>query len=401
MSVQMRKALGLNDSQKVFKSIWEANNIPTLSKQFGKVTTNRQAAFSDADVKENFKGFASKHLKETLERNRSGKMHTKAAMDESAVSAATPLVFDPDFISILRDEAPLTERVPQEGQQGFSAEYARIDSRDSAIGFTAESDILDLTNNNKAGIGFSRGSTEMEIWVDLVEISDFAAAGSEFHFDVRDTTLGERVANAAQAKERAMLYGDNSVGSGTGDLLDANAYDGFATVISDNAGADNDVDKTTTDIGGTEGFVKDIKAEIKTMVQSNKRVNKSDLEIWTSHTAFDVLENEQEVSRRYDGDTNSVDYGFEKISISGVDVFPSHNVTEHDDNSGGTGAKVGSEGDVFIMNRREMRDRALMPFSTVPLGRLGFGELVALGEFSAPILRGNGNLSRYLKNYQI
>jgi hypothetical protein len=397
----MQKALGLNDHQKVFKEIWEANNIPTLNKGFGKITTNRQAAFADEDVRENFKGFASNHLKETLERQRSGEMHQKAAMDEPAVSGATPLVFDPDFISILREEAPLMERVPQEGQQGFSAEYIRIDSRDDAIGFTSESDILDLTNNNKAGIGFKRGSTDMEIWVDLVEISDFAAAGSDFFFDVRDTTLGERVANASQAKERAMLYGDPSVGSGTGDLLDANAYEGFATVISDDAGANNDVDKSTTDIGGTDGFVKDIKAEIKDMVQSNKRVNKSDLEIWTSHTAFDHLENEAEVKRRVSADANSVDYGFETFRISGVDTFASHNVTEHDDNSGGSGAKVGSEGDVFIMNRREMRDRALMPMSTVPLARLGFGELVAMGEFSAPILRGNGHLSRYLKNYQI
>lgn len=397
MNVQTQKALGLNDKEAVFNSVWEANSLPTVKRPYGKITVNRQRAFADEEVRENFKGFASKHLSETLERSRTGEMHEKAAMDETAVSGATPLVFDPDFIQLLREEAPLTERVPQEGQQGFSAEYIRIDQRDNPIGFTGESDILDLTDNSKAGIGFSRGSTDMEIWVDLVEISDFAAAGSEFFFDVRDTTLGERVAEAAQAKERAMLYGDSSLATTTGDFGDSNAYDGFATTISDDAGANNDVAKSTTDISGTDGFVKDIKAEIKVMLQSEDRVNKSDLEIWTSHTAFDVLENEAEVKRMHNTNENSIDFGFETFRISGVPVFASHNVTEHDDN----GNLKGSEGDVFIMNRREMRDRALMPLSTVPLARLGFGELVAMGEFSAPILRGKGHLSRYLKDYQI
>lgn len=395
MNVQAQKALGLNDKEQTFRSIWKANNIPTIKKPYGTVTVNRQRAFADEEVRENFKGFASKHIGETLRQSRTGEMHEKAAMDESAVNAATPLVFDPDFISLIKEEAPLVERVPQEGQQGFSAEYVRIDSRDSAIGFTSESDILDLTNNNKAGIGFTRGSTDMEIWVDLVEISDFAAAGSEFFFDVRDTTLGERVANAMQAKEKAMLYGNynDSADSGTGGFNDANAYDGFAEIIRD---AGNEVDKSSTDISGTDGLVKDIKAEIKTMLQSTDRVNKSDLEIWTSHTLFDTLENEAEVKRVVNNNENSIDFGYETFRVSGVNVYASHNVDQHTDST-----SAGDEGDVFIMNRREMRDRALMPLSTVPLARLGFGELVAMGEFSAPIMRGAGNLSRYLKAYNI
>lgn len=394
MSVQMQKALGLTDHSKVFEEVWERHGIPTINKDYGKITTNRQAAFSDPEVREDFKGFAAKHLNETLERSRNGNMNTKASMDETAVSAATPLVYDPDFLGILKDEAPLVERVPEEGQDGFSANYIRIDSRDSAIGFTGETDILDLTNNNKAGIGFTRGQTDMEIWVDLVEISDFAAAGSEFFFDVRDTTLGERVANHAQAKERALLYGDNSQATGTGDIGDGDAYDGFGTIL-DAAGQSKN--KASTDISGTDGLLKDIKAEIKSLVQSNKAVNKSDLEIWTSHTLFDHLENEAEVKRVFNDNESSIDYGFESIRISGVDVFPSHNVENHTDGA----YSPGDEGDVFIMNRREMRFRSLMPLSTVPLARLGFGELVAMGEFGAPILRGNGNLSQYLKAYNI
>jgi len=394
MSVQMQKALGLTDKQKAFKSIWEANNFPTLNKGFGKMTTNRQSAMADAEVRESFNGYAAKHINEVRKQAVNGQ--TKAAMDEPAVDQATPLVFDPQFTAILKQEAPLVERTPQEGQQGFSAEYIRIDQRDSAIGFTTETDILDLTDNNKSGIGFSRGSTDMEIWVDLVEISDFAAAGSEFFFDVRDTTLGERVANHAQAKERAMLYGsyNNTGPTSTGDFLDSNAYDGFAEIIRD---AGEEVDKTSTDISGTDGLVKDIKSEIKDMVQSDRRINKSDLEIWTSYTLGDVLENEAEVKRVHNTDANSVDFGFDNFRVSGVPVFESHNVTEHTDD----GNNIGDEGDVFIMNRRSMRDRALMPLSTVPLARLGFGELVAMGEFSAPILRGNGNLSRRLSGYQI
>lgn len=415
----------VNDPDAVYNQTWGAANFPQLKRNNGvKVTPVRQEVLADEIVQDQFEHFWARRMalladelapedtrekftpfiegmKSLEERKREEHGIETRAMDDGVLSGTggttiVPLVFDPEILAILKQEAPFVEWLPEEGQQGFAAVFNRIDSRDSAIGFTTESDVMNLTDNTASDIGFTRDDVDMEIWADLVQISDFSAMASEHYMNVRDTTLGERVANHAQAKARAVLYGGyNDTGpTSTGDFLDSDAYDGLAEIIRD---AGNETSKTSTDISGTDGLLKDIKSEIKDLLQGSNNVNKSDLTVWTSHTVFDHLENELGVHRTIVDDPNSVNFGFERIQISQVDVFATHNIDQHTDD----GNNIGSEGDVFIINRREARFRSLMPLSTVPLGRRGFSDEVAMGEFGAPIMRGGGNLSKYLSDYQV
>lgn len=400
--MQVQKLLGVSDHNRAYENVWEANGFPTINRGVGDVTISRQGALRDEEVRDDFTGFAKNHINKALERAKNGEIESKA-MDEGAISDVTPLVFDPEFLAILKDNAPLVERVPEEGQNGFDAHYIRIDSRDDPIGFVSENESLDLTGEDRSGVGFERGTTPMKIWVDLVEISEFAAAASEFFFDVRETTLGERVAEHGQTKEVNMLYGDPDQGGDDGGAGDSEAYEGFAKIIED---AGNLVDKSTFDPEGAEAdddepFATDIKAEIADMVQSENNVVPGDLELWVSHTMFDTLENEMDVKSRVGRNENGVNFGFEFITIKGIEIFPSHSIDEHTFDADEGDYEPGDPGDVFIMNRREMRFRSLMPLSTIPLARFGFGEIVAMGEFGAPILRGEGNLCRYLQAYDI
>jgi hypothetical protein len=129
------------------------------------------------------------------------------------------------------------------------------------------------------------------------------------------------------------------------------------------------------------------------------QLNKGDLEIWTSHTLFDELENELQVRAYLDQNQASANYGFEVIYISGIPVIASHNVDRH---TWGAGAYTpGDEGDVFIMNKRANAFASLAPLFTVPLGRTGLGDQMAMGEYGTYIDRGNGQLSKYLQAYNI
>ncbi len=408
--------LGLDTPEQAFQRSW-APYMPTVQRsRQGTITalSRQEMVRRNRDAFErNFSGFAASQLGAQvaakdgrLEKFLGGlPSHQKAIVTGSGIGNAgsiggntangvVPLVFDPDILRILKDEAPILELVPEVGQQGFKAVVNRIDERGEEIGFISEADSLDLSDNTESDDTYEQIEVDMEIWVDKAIIGDFARVGGQHYFDVRDTALGERIAQHAQAKERNVLYGDPSIGSTTGSFGDAEGYDGFAEIITD---AGNMVDKSAVSLSGTDALLKDIKAEIKTMLQSVYAVSKGDLWLATSHTLFDELENELEVRRRINDDKSSAIFGFEEIRISGVPIIASHNVRTHTDDS----EDRGDEGDVFIMNRREAQFRSLMPLSTVPLARVGLAEQVAMAEFGAPILRGAGKLSRYLKAYPI
>lgn len=412
---QLMRVLGVDNAEQAYNRTWGAMKVPSIVRGVeGRVTMARQEMVRrNRDAFEaNFKGFAPALLGAQIAEQKgylqdftkSLPGHLKAAVEGAGIGNAgsiggnvangvVPLVFDPDIVRILKDEAPLLERIPEVGQQGFKAVVNRIDARGAALGFRSESDALDLSAESENDDTFEQIEVDMEIWLDKVVTSDFAQAGGQHYFDIRDTQLGERVAQHAQDKERNVLYGDPSIATTSGSFGDAEGYDGFAEIITD---AGNNVDKSGVDLSGSDALLKDIKAEIKTMLQGANAISKSDLEIWTSHTLFDELENELEVRRRINDNAQSALFGFETIHISGVPVLASHNVTEHTDTSA-----RGDEGDVFIMNRREFQFRSLMPLSTVPLARVGLAEQAAMAEFGAPVLRGAGNLCRYLEAYAI
>lgn len=391
--------LGINSPEQAYNDFWKAHGFPEINRANGaiKVTPSVQSMFQSPENREAASGFwkvkqlgldPENYAKAQRGELKESDLESKA-VDSSVAETPTPLVFDPEILEILKDEAPLVARLPEEGQQGYKAVYNRIDERDDPIGFVDESTSLDLTNQSK-DFSIERGETDMEIWVDAVEVSEFSDRASAHYMNLRDTALGARTAEHAQAKEKAILYADPSQDTGTGGIGDENAYDGLAQVYSETS-------KSSTDVSGTKGLLKDVKAEIKDLLQGPYAVSKSDLEIWTSHTVFDHLENEADIGTRREEGDQTVNYGMESIRVSQVPVFASHNVDEHDDD----GFEPGTEGDVFIVNTRSTRYRSLMPLSTVPLGTAGFGSRVAMGEFGALIERSDGNFGKYLSDYQV
>lgn len=323
------------------------------------------------------------------------------AVDSTIAETPTPLVFDPEILELYKSNAPFVAVVPEEGQQGYKAVFNKIDSRDDPMGFVDEGTSLDLISNSSE-FSMDRDEQAMKIFVDAVRVSEFSDRASAHYMDLADTALGTRVAEHAQHKEKSFLYADPTAGGATpltdGSPYDANAYSGLEKIFGD---AGNKVDKATTDIGGTDGLLRDIKAEIKDLMQGPYNINKSDLMVVTSHTLFDQLENELEVKARYNDETSSVDFGIDTIRVSQVPVMATHNVDEHTFDDGSNSYTVGSEGDAFIVNLRALRFRSLMPLSTIPLAKQGWSDQMGLGEFGALIERSGGNFGKMLADYAI
>lgn len=445
MKSQIKKiVMGNKTSEELFKTFWIDNGFKGVKADNGQTITvpvQRLLHQDNKEVLKQYKGMARKAL-------------TKQ-MTSSEVESHVPLVFDPEILAILKQNAPFKEAIATEGQQGYKAVYQRIDSRDDPIGFTSESEVVDLSGTSGKNIGFAKKETDMTIYVDLVDISDFTQSAAEHYMNVEDTVLGERLALYAQRVEKQMLYGDTSLDTKSGFIGDANGFDGLAKIYTDKG---NSVDKS----GTTDNFIKDIKGEIHQMLQ-DENVNINDLMVLTSWTFFDELSNELVPGNsRFSETATAADVGIRQLRISGVPVMASHNVglqqaeekvlsTSTGDNEvvvandytsvleaddtvsiGGSDYTVssvsysssdnettitfnsvdsdltgetatiditGSDRDVFIVNTRAVRRRLLVPLSTVPLGRLGLSERTALFEYGAMIERTDGNWGRYLKAY--
>jgi len=320
-----------------------------------------------------------------------GDMQTKT-MNIGEVDSATPIVFDPEIVSILKQNAPLLDVLPEEGQEGFKAEYNVIDSREAAYGYISEGDAVDLTNNSPNDITFTQEQEDMTLYVDQVEISDFTQEAASHYMNVEETTLGERVGLHAQNKAQQVFYGDPSQGTGTGGLGDSNGFRGL-TKFAELPSSSNVIDKS----GVSSGFVKDIKGVVRDMRQE-ENVNVNNLVIMTSHEFYDVLENEADFDNlTTDAGTDTLNVGLSDggLSIGGVPVFPTHNIDSFSDAS----YTPGDPGDVFIFSTRTARFRSLMPMSMVPLAKNGLAETVALAEFGALVEKSRGNFVRHLQAY--
>jgi hypothetical protein len=371
-------AMGSKSPEELFKQYWEAHGFQKVNSGDGSILTvpvQRMLHTSNKDLLKQNKGMVRRAIVKQ--------------MTAAQVATHTPLIFDPEILSILSQNAPFKERIAIEGQQGFKAVFNLINSRAAPLGFKAESAVLDLSGSSGSGIGFDKGEIDMRIYVDLVDISDFTQAAAEHYMNVADTTLGERVALYAQRSEQQMLYGDPTEDTQTGYLGDATGYAGLAKIFAD---AGNSVDKR----GVSENFIQDIKREIHQLLQEAKNVNINDLLIVTSWSFFDVLANELVPAQtRLSAVSTEADIGIQTLRIQGVPVIATHNVATHVD----SGFVTGDEGDVFIVNTRATRFRSLVPFSTIPLGRLGLSERTALFEFGAMIERTKGAWGKHLKAY--
>jgi len=400
MTQPIQKVLSRSGTaSEIYEKCWEEQGFKSTTQDAGQNTT----APVQRAIKVDRDGNLTEKSKETLEKIKKHSDHelefegktAKAAaemqtktMDAGKTENFTPLVFDPEIVSILKQNAPLLDVIPEEGQEGFDAVFNIVDSRDDPIGYTSEADAVDLTNNTPSNIGFAKDSVGMTIYTDLVEISDFSQEAAAHYMNVEDTTLGEKVAQHAQRKAQQILYGDTTQATGTGFIGDSNGYDGLKKIAED---AVNDTDKS----GVSSNFVKDIKSVIRQMRQ-DENVNVNNLVIATSHEFFDVLENEADFDNlRTDPSNQSVNVGLNQLQIGGVPVVPTHNVDSYTDGA----YAPGDPGDVFIMSTRTARFRALMPMSMVPLAKNGLAETVALAEFGAFIEKSQGSFVRYLSAY--
>lgn len=391
---KVKSVLGLSSPESLYNHFWSSQGFVARGRD---LTPSIQGAMRDPTTRKRFEGFLARGVKSMMDR-----MEAKQ-VTSTTVASAIPLVFDPEVLDIMRTDAPLLARLPMRGYAGDPIRVNPISTRDPPVGFVSEAASLNL-------LGQSRGFTldpidfDQKIYADVVTIGDFAERVSvEGPINLRETALGARLSEWAQHKEQAVLYGDHSQGLTDGSPGDANAYDGLCvqyTIPTDNT-ASNVVDKSAVDLSASDALLKDIKHEIKNILMT-RGVSKGDLEIWTSHTLFDELENELQVRAILDQNVNSANYGYEVITISGVPVIGGHNVCEHTwKDSDNTTYTVGSEGDVFINNMRATAFAGVAPLFMIPLGRQGLADDVALGEYGTLIDRAGGRFGKYLQNYNI
>jgi len=367
-----------------------------LRRQYNKFWFKNQFSLKDGDAVVEAAGIEEDVVDTMAER---GQKNQKA-MDATVVESSTPLVFDPEILSLIIQNAPLRDRVMMEGQEGYTAVYNNISARDDPIGWVSENDSLNLLDDTESDITLSKNERDMKIWVDKVQISDFSERAFSHYNNLRDTTLGERLAEHAQQWEQSLLYADPSQGLDDGSPGDSNAPEGLSSIIST---AGNEIDKSGVSLSADDALLKDVKAEIIAMLQSTDNVNPNDLEIWTSWTAYDEMDNGINSFGRIELDDANVNFGGTDITVGPqVPVIPTHNIREHVYDDGTTTYTVGSEGDAFIVDTgRSARWRQLAPLSTVPLGRRGLSDEVAMFEYGSPIMRAEGNFSRRLADYQV
>jgi len=384
------------DASSIFEKCWEDygfKGVNAAEQSHTTVPVQRIIDIDDSTTTEKKikKLDTEKKVGSGLVRKTIGEMQQKQ-MDAGQVEEYVPLVFDPEIVSILKQNAPLLDLIPEEGQEGYRAVYNIVGDRDQSLGFGTEADVLDMSDDTPSNITFEKDEVDMTIWRDLVQISDFTQAAANHYMNVEDTTLGERVAEHAQVKAAQILYGDPTEDTETGFIGDASGYKGLLAYADDQ-------DNVTDGSGFDEDRVKAIKEEIHDMIQE-ENVNVNNLVVAVSWELYDKLENEADFDKLQTAATDrTVNVGLNQLQIAGVPVQPTHNIRNYIDAEGEEEEyDVGSEGDVFIFSTRTARYRALMPMSMVPLAKTGLSETMALAEFGAFIEKSQGNFVRVIEN---
>lgn len=387
---RIKEALGLQDPSNVFKNAWVEHGFPRTVKsdEGGATTPTLQDMFRKEANRE--RNFWQKRLHQKL--SKASKTETKGYIDASVMQDSIPIIFDPEILTILKEESPILARLPSEGYEGYTVVSNRIDDFGEPLGMAAEGDVLDLSGETGNEYTMNKVERAMKIYHDVVSISDFTQRAGEHYTSIKDTSMGMKMAAHANFKAKQVLYGDPSQGLTDGSIGSANAYDGLMQYYPNE-------DKSAVDLSGDQALLKDIKGEVKDLLQSGKNVLKSDLEIWTSHSIFDKLENEMGVKAFILHDADGFNYGYEQIHIKDIPVIADQNVAEHTADDGTSTYTVGSDGDVFIVNKRSARFRSLAPLSTLPLARVGLADRAVIYEYGTLIERSNGQWGKYLSGY--
>jgi hypothetical protein len=386
--------LGFRNSIEVYNHFWKNHGFAVVG--YDGTTESVQRKLTRPENRERMKGYVAKKVGDYLTGDglkRKGGVEGIAT--SSTVSAAVPIIYDPEILDILRTDAPLMAEVSIVGWPGTHYKGANIAVREHPIGFLSETASIDVTSLTRRGFELGDIEMPMRIQADVVGISDFGQRSSEHQFSLRDTALGARFSEAVQLKEQAMLYCNPGTGVVDGGLTDANAPTGFAAQFGGGGGV---VDKSSVSLSASDALLKDIKAEIKGVLKSYN-VTPSDLFIGTSWDIHDELDNEINVHGRTEVGQGTVNYGAERLTIMGVPVIPTHNVKEHAPWGGGD--SIGSEGDVFILNKRAHIIASLAPPFILPLGRRGLSDEWVMGDYYCVVDRSGGKFGKYLQGYDI
>lgn len=385
--------LGFRNSIEVYNHFWKNHGFAVVG--YDGTTESVQRKLARPENREKMKGYVAKKVGDYLN---GGGLRRKGGVEgiatSSTVSAAVPIIYDPEILDILRTDAPLMAEVSIVGWPGTHYKGANIAVREHPIGFLSETASIDVTSLTRRGFELGDIEMPMRIQADVVGISDFGQRSSEHQFSLRDTALGARFSEAVQLKEQAMLYA-NPASATDGGLTDANAPTGFAAQFDEGNAV---VDKSGVSLAASDALLKDIKAEIKGVLKSFN-VTPSDLFIGTSWDVHDELDNEINVHGRTEVGQGTVNYGAERLTIMGVPVIPTHNVKEHAPWGGGD--SIGSEGDVFILNKRAHIIASLAPPFILPLGRRGLSDEWVMGDYYCVVDRSGGKFGKYLQGYDI
>lgn len=326
-------------------------------------------------------------------------MVSKNVVDASTVQDAVPIIVDPMIIDVQRSRAPVLDRIDTQSQQGFTAKYNVISDRSPPIGYAGQNDVIDLSDKDYGDFTIETDSEEMRIFVDQVNISDFAARATDSldYMDLENTTLGQRTIEWALTKAAAYFYADPDAGEtdfGYASLGTDNAFPGL-THLAQNAG--NDIDRTGVDIdGGPNEFpvLEDLKAALTWAVEATG-LTYADAEIFVSPSLFDLIENEANPVTRLDSFSQGVEFGARQLWIKGVPVTECPNIMPNFELPWESSPE--GPGNAFIIDRRAVQFRALAPLFTLPLGRTGLADKAAMAEYGTLIDKSHGEHTFWLE----
>ena len=382
-------------------------------------------------------------------------MRTHNVIDSNVAERSTPLVFDSDVRELLRDAAPLAqERWTRRGQEGYTAVFNRIDQREKPLGRVPAA-VARRLQDYARDFGLNLEQVPMRIYADTAEVDGFAATASAHYMNLGDLAIGARMSEYALFDEQEMLYGryeldgvdenpddvngtasdaefDYEEGAGPETALEGGSpvgqyaarglaewfrlADEAASTVGELPDTDHEIDKS----GVAADFLEDLKAEIRDLLQGPYATQPQDLEVWTSWTFYDTLENEFVPRARHDENDVMLNFGDYDIQAGGVTVYPTHNVDQHEyvaqdedgdeqdawdfyeeDDAGFESRTVGDEGDVFIVNTATWEKRELAPLSSFPLSVRGASDEIAMVAYDANVELSGGFFGKYLSGYDI
>ena len=323
--------------------------------------------------------------------------------DPQGIVNATPIMVDPDLVNTVRSAAPVLNWVDVVAQAGFYASYNVVSSREEpSHGWSTEEEVRNLVSDTGSAFTIGNEEKEMDIWLDLLDISDFAsrALSSLDFMDLEGTSVEVRSQEYATEEAEMVFYGNPD-----GALTDGSAHDAEAPAglykTADDANTSYTIDRSGYSLSGDKPLFEDIKSYVHGLVK-NTGAQLQNLGIVTSIDMFNALENEANVNVRLDSFDGTINFGrsptVNTLSIANVPVLPDPNVRDH---SYGSGEYDGNIGDVFIFERPNAQRRALQPFSSTALGQIGLADRMALFQYETFIDKSQGEHVRVLEDYQI